>query len=1117
MKFKPQQIKAAKSRVKDTSLKSSSSISDLALSYLSKIKESETPRLLLQETGSILDSFKESEYLKDIKFQIHLQNLKCIKVNKEVLKASKSNFANINKIKQELSSLSSEIKEEELRAIQNFTKVHFNNFQRMIDSNLGWNDKRCLKDYKTGFSFLENQMMVNQKGLGLTLPVKEMVKIPSPRIRIVHEETDSGDTIKPLKASDPQNLDRENKTFFYVIAKKTQDKSSRLYKEVVDQGVGAPRLTIELEFSTVVQINYIDLEPISNSKLFIFENSISYKDGNGNQRTVDNAQVVESGNLKILFEPIRASSIKLSLSAPSVSGRKILNNNGALERALNKLLSESPMSARLLPEGELLASNVFDFSLKQASAGLCAFYPKGIFRAKNEVKVNSPLGFSMTYQARETRESFGFEINSKSNPIDETVYETYVHAKIYGGQVGSADTPITMSKPTESSFNQSPGTLVLDATIPMLDSGLLQHEYMEFVENRSKVKLFPDTRYGLDRVGIKSIAPVQDSSNFLYQNKVYDINNIADHYETLSAIVYESSTQEVVDFSLALNVVSGNITTDVLLEEFSENNAKHLKAKKEIEDALLQLTAKQRGNAAPVLFNYLAPNDDDLNYLLGNAWSEAGEDKKADIRSNPELYLLLSEGTISSKPLNDSDGVVFCKSCVLESGPAFNWLGNSLYTTKLVCLTGALENLTYDNNDNSYSISCQIEVVRDELRLTEGVRWFGVNPTIALSLEEKYTLHRYSRINNAANRLKQEVLASPALDSNTYRNLVTLYQYAIYNGAIAIKKENMQRADTLGLSARVTDHYWCQEFGKTGTNSYKLASFVSKTSEAERDKMSLSTFKKACGIHESVSINKEGIVNSAEYKELTAHGTGSSSVLQIETLSDHKLTTGDEFAIVSHPSSVGGVHVVSAVISPNIFQIKRLNGAVHSLLGLKQNADPEEKIDLSFENISCLNKSFTENSINVFSNGMLLKLGVDYYLSMNKGSDWFATIPVDSTYEDFLAKSTAGEFYIMVKPGVGDGAFSIKYNVKRNQYLEPSRLIYLKNGRITCSSKLRGSSGTLRALIVSRTRSLHPYITPILENYKLCVQEHPSAIDNSGKVFSNEMLYTDRKKTTDVS
>ena len=290
--FSTETLIAAEARVLDTNLQLPRGISprDIASSFIFDTVVDGLVVLLPPEMESILSSREEDSYLKNIKFQIHAQNLKCIKLSNEIGKSVKTSFADIKEFQKELSSLSSEVKEQEFRLIQNFSKVHFNNFNRGIDAQIGWNDRRFLKDYKTGFSFMEKHLMTAHQGLGLTLPAKEIVEIPISEVSIVHELTNSGDTLRPLKVSDPQNLVRKNKAFFYTIAKKESDTTSRKYKErtsIADfPHSGEPILTIELHFSTVVQINYLSFEPLGNAGVRILNNSIQYRDRYGAYKEV---------------------------------------------------------------------------------------------------------------------------------------------------------------------------------------------------------------------------------------------------------------------------------------------------------------------------------------------------------------------------------------------------------------------------------------------------------------------------------------------------------------------------------------------------------------------------------------------------------------------------------------------------------------------------------------------------------------------------------------------------------------------------------------------------------------------------------------------------------------
>ena len=54
-------------------------------------------------------------------------------------------------------------------------------------------------------------------------------------------------------------------------------------------------------------------------------------------------------------------------------------------------------------------------------------------------------------------------------------------------------------------------------------------------------------------------------------------------------------------------------------------------------------------------------------------------------------------------------------------------------------------------------------------------------------------------------------------------------------------------------------------------------------------------------------------------------------------------------------------------------------------------------------------------------------------------------------------------------------------------------------------------------LTIARTRTINPYLTPLLKNYSLRVQEQPKVIRDSGKLEKKKVKLTTKKSTLDVS
>ena len=163
------------------------------------------------------------------------------------------------------------------------------------------------------------------------------------------------------------------------------------------------------------------------------------------------------------------------------------------------------------------------------------------------------------------------------------------------------------------------------------------------------------------------------------------------------------------------------------------------------------------------------------------------------------------------------------------------------------------------------------------------------------------------------------------------------------------------------------------------------------------------------------------------------------------------------------------------------------------------------------------NSGFQPSPVEVYENDALLVIGIDYEISVNSGADWLRFWPVDSGFAGFWREAQAGKFFIRFKNPQPSSIYWIKYRTYRNQQLSSEGKIYLHNGRVTCDSSLQNASGTINTVIIARTRSANPYLTPLLTSYSLRVQEKSLVKRHSGKFVPKKLEKTSRRSTLNVS
>jgi hypothetical protein len=122
----------------------------------------------------------------------------------------------------------------------------------------------------------------------------------------------------------------------------------------------------------------------------------------------------------------------------------------------------------------------------------------------------------------------------------------------------------------------------------------------------------------------------------------------------------------------------------------------------------------------------------------------------------------------------------------------------------------------------------------------------------------------------------------------------------------------------------------------------------------------------------------------------------------------------------------------------------------------------------------------------------LLALGTDYQFSIDGGSTYHSSFDTITNWEELLRRAEAGRFYIRFTDRKSEEFYWVKYRIQRNQKLNRSGTVNLKNGRVIFSNQLRGSKGTFQTVLISRPNTSNHYLTFVVRQYSLKVQEYGS-------------------------
>jgi len=420
--------------------------------------------------AEVLSSQNFREFLRDAKFFAGLNSSELVELETSIRNSSKSGFGLLADIQQEINAMNSQISEEEIKLLGNYDSVHFNAFARQRDTGLSFTQKDWLFDYKTNASFMVNHMANIVPGAGITLPVRDRVKVPIVGAVLVGEETDVGDSLKPVVANDPRNVFLVDKVFRYVIMRHEHDATSRKYNHTPSY------CTIQLELPNLQEINYINIKPISQRGLTIKE--LSFVNESGESVPLEVLEVDIETTQTLLFEPVKTRYLKLKLEAHAPVTKTEYNAVDWSKKELNDILRGAGWSVLLEEKNQVLQGRVYDFSIENISVGLTIYEPLGIYRSA-PIKVNSPVGVSISQRS----ETIKVISDQRSYGVDFTLPEGVVLNEYYLG--------IDLKSTT--------GHTAFRDLVPVPDSYPLQREFLPLVGSEAKVKLFPDMLWNIDK------------------------------------------------------------------------------------------------------------------------------------------------------------------------------------------------------------------------------------------------------------------------------------------------------------------------------------------------------------------------------------------------------------------------------------------------------------------------------------------------------------------------------------------------------------------------------------------------------------------------------------------
>ena len=466
-------LNAAKRRITDVGENdyTEKEIDEGAVKYLTAHTEAIT--LYNTQQGTPLSSLNRAEELRDIKFSVEGLNRRTAVLEEKIGSFSEEVYSTLSNIQREVNALTSETSEQEIKILGEYDKVHLNSAVRGIDMPLSQDEDSWNKDFKTGFSFLQKNQMHPIVSAGFTLPIREQMYLPVISAIIIDEGTDTREAITPLISTPAENIFLPGKIFRHVIVRKDFDESSRLYKQetVLDEYPYScvSSCSIQLELPNNVAINFIDVEPIAGSTVYI--SKIEYLNEAGEEIELTTSTLSSETNLYILFSPIYTRYLKITFEQYASLARTEVSTSDSTVLAINGLLEGAGFSQLLSENGELIKGRIYDFSMKRIRVGFIVYENLGVFRSK-PILVESPLSIELSIEVESIlppseKDPYG---NLIATPEGRLLYETYVGARLETGD----------------------GNVRLNSLIPVPDSYPWQTEFLFPIGSIAKVKLFPD-------------------------------------------------------------------------------------------------------------------------------------------------------------------------------------------------------------------------------------------------------------------------------------------------------------------------------------------------------------------------------------------------------------------------------------------------------------------------------------------------------------------------------------------------------------------------------------------------------------------------------------------------
>lgn len=337
--------------------------------------------------GSVITSSDHNSYIMDVEYECYLINNTLNMLSNEIEKNKTRIEVVLSNVKEEIDTIEKTLFKSGSQVEQVFFKVDESQGV-FFDKKL----KRTITDLNGNF------------GNKITLPVKQEIKIKPYEVNILKEETDFGDTWKPIVTSPVSFLLKEGNIFRHVIIRQQHNKTSKRFR------YEHSNLCLLFSFGLFRRINKINIRLGSVGSLEIEE--LKYLDIDGNYIDIDIEEKIVKSDLVLLFQTVQASEIKIKFKQRNITHKGVFNSSeigGYLNEEINQRV-QSMGFENLIPNTTIdIEGRVYDFSINSIDFSYCDFLSVGLFRS-NKKSFKKPLSFRVfgneSFSGKEENENF---------------------------------------------------------------------------------------------------------------------------------------------------------------------------------------------------------------------------------------------------------------------------------------------------------------------------------------------------------------------------------------------------------------------------------------------------------------------------------------------------------------------------------------------------------------------------------------------------------------------------------------------------------------------------------------------------------------------------------------